>query len=307
MDALQLQNVTKAFANTIAVDDLTLSVPEGSICGFIGPNGSGKTTAMRMIANIIHPDQGTIKIFGSIRSTVRSHIVGYLPEERGLYRQMSVQSLLEFHAALQSGQRMTGEIKHWLGKFDLAHCASQKLATLSKGMSQKVQFIAAVISRPNLVILDEAFSGLDPLSADAIKDAIQEMRHRGAAIILSTHDMNTAETMCDYVVMLYRGKTVLDGTMSSIHKRYGKDTIRISLRDGAEGLREQIGIESVCDLGGGTQEVRFKAGYDPQLVLQTLWSHGQISSFSVVKPSLHDIFVKIAGCRPQRSGVEDDK
>ena len=214
MDAVQISDVTKTFGPVTAVKDLCLNIPEGSIYGFTGPNGSGKTTTMRMIVNIFYPDRGTIRVLGREASAVRSGLIGYLPEERGLYRQMAVQPLLEFHAELRSGRAMTAEITHWLEKFGLAHWASRKLDTLSKGMSQKIQFIAAVVPEPKLLILDEPFTGLDPVSPDVIRTAILELRRGGATVILSSHDMSVAESMCDYIFMIYKGNKVLDGTLA---------------------------------------------------------------------------------------------
>src|ERR1700730_2716507 len=172
MDAIQVSNVTKTFGNVTAVDDLSLTVPEGAVYGFIGPNGSGKTTTMRMIVHIFYPDRGTIHIFGRPMSGSRSELIGYLAEERGLYRRMAIRPLLEFYGELRSGRKVTAEVNAWLERLDLAHCASQPIETLSKGMSQKVQFIAAVVPAPKLVILDEPFTGLDPISAEVIRDAI---------------------------------------------------------------------------------------------------------------------------------------
>ena len=166
-NAVEILNVTKTYGAVTAVNNLSLTIPEGSIYGFIGPNGSGKTTTMRMIVNIFHPDKGSIQVLGQPTSIERSSLIGYLPEERGLYRQMQVQSLLEFYAELRGGRKMESEISVWLERFGLAQCADRRLETLSKGMSQKVQFIAAAVPEPKLLILDEPFSGLDPVSMDA--------------------------------------------------------------------------------------------------------------------------------------------
>ncbi len=294
MDAVRISNVTKTFGTVTAVNDLHLTIPEGSIYGFTGPNGSGKTTTMRMIVNIIYPDRGAIQVLGQQASDIRSGTIGYLPEERGLYRQMKVQPLLEFHGELRSGRSVTAEVASWLERFGLAHCASQKLETLSKGMSQKIQFIAAVVPEPKLLILDEPFTGLDPVSADVIRTAILDLRRRGATVILSTHDMGVAESLCDYIFMIYRGNKVLDGTLASIQDRYGSDTIRVSTAAGPASLNGLPGVEKVRDLGQ-VQELRMGQGCDPQEVLRTLMARTSVTSFSVVKPSLHDIFVRIAG------------
>jgi ABC-2 type transport system ATP-binding protein len=294
MDAVQISNVTKAFGTVTAVDDLSLTVPEGSVYGFIGPNGSGKTTTMRMISSIFYPDRGEVRVFGKQMLGARSELIGYLPEERGLYRKMAVQPMLEFYGELRSGRNVTTEVESWLTQLDLAKWASQKVQSLSKGMSQKVQFIAAVVPAPRLLILDEPFSGLDPVSADVIQSAILDLRRGGVTVILSTHDMHTAETMCDSICMIFRGKKVLDGTLASIQDQYGNDTIRVAAEDGAKCLDGLPGVERVRDLGQ-IQELRMARGCDPQQVLQTLIARTRVTSFSVMKPSLHDIFVRIAG------------
>jgi len=294
MDAVQISSVTKTFGEVTAVDDLTLTIPEGAVYGFIGPNGSGKTTTMRMIASIFYPDRGDVRVFGQQLLGARSELIGYLPEERGLYRKMAVLPMLEFYGELRSGRKVTAEAVYWLEKLDLAKWASQKVQALSKGMSQKVQFIAAVVPAPKLLILDEPFSGLDPVSTDALRDAILELRRRGATVILSTHDMQVAEDMCDYICMIFRGKKVLDGTLAAIQDRYGNDTIRVAAADGMACLEDLPDVEKVRDLGQ-VQELRMARGCDPQQVLRVLVERTRVTSFSITKPSLHDIFVRIAG------------
>ena len=222
---------------------------------------------MRMIANILYPDSGTIRVFGQERSGTRSadrtKMIGYLPEERGLYRKMRVRALLEFHGELRGGRNVAAEVNTWLERLGLAQRADDKVETLSKGMSQKVQFIATVIPEPKLLILDEPFSGLDPVSADSIRGAILEMRKRGCTVILSTHDMGVAESLCDSIFMIFRGKKVLDGTLASIQSSYGSDTIRVEVEGGSSAagnpLGELPGIERINDMGH-VQELRMAAG-----------------------------------------------
>jgi ABC-2 type transport system ATP-binding protein len=296
--AVEIGDITKTFDDLTAVDHLSLSVPEGSVYGFIGPNGSGKSTTMRMIANILYPDSGVIRLFGQQRAGIRAGEIGYLPEERGLYRKMRVRGLLEFHGELRGGKNVAQEVNGWLERLGLADRANDKVETLSKGMSQKVQFIATVIPEPKLLILDEPFSGLDPVSADSIRGAVLEMRKRGCTVIVSTHDMGVAESLCDSIFMIFRGKKVLDGSLASIQSSYGSDTIRVEVEGGASVLGELPGIEHVKDLGQ-VQELRMAPGCDPQQVLRTLLARTRIVAFSVVQPSLHDIFVRIAGPQPE--------
>lgn len=294
MDAIEITHVTKRFGETRAVDDLSLIVREGAVYGFIGPNGSGKTTTMRMIVNILYPDEGTVRVFGEQMSGGRSPHIGYLPEERGLYRRMVVRELLEFHGELRGGRNVAREVMGWLERLDLGECATRKVETLSKGMSQKVQFIAAVVPEPKLLILDEPFSGLDPVSSETIRAAILEMRARGTTIILSTHDMHVAETFCDSILMIYKGRKVLDGRLAAIQEQYGSDTIRVEAEGGIGALGGLPGVEKLRDLGQ-VQELRMARGCDPQEVLRALVERTRVRSFSVTKPSLHDIFVRIAG------------
>jgi ABC-2 type transport system ATP-binding protein len=296
--SVQISDVVKTFRSVTAVDHLSLAVPEGSVYGFIGPNGSGKSTTMRMIANILYPDSGSIRVFGQERGAIRSSDIGYLPEERGLYRKMKVQALLEFHGELRGGRNVTAEVVSWLERLGLAHCAERKVETLSKGMSQKIQFIAAVVPRPRLLILDEPFTGLDPVSADAIRRAVLEMRRSGCTVILSTHDMSVAESLCDSIFMIFRGKKVLDGTLASIQASYGSDIIQVSVEGGAGALDGLPGIDQVRDLGQ-LQELRMAPGCDAQRVLHALAARTAITTFAAVKPSLHDIFVRIAGPQPE--------
>ena len=294
MDTVEMKNVTKTFGKHVAVDDLSLTVPQGSIYGFIGPNGSGKTTTLRMIMGILYPDSGSIRVFGEKVYGGRSDHIGYMPEERGLYKKMKVRDVLQFYGELKSGRNVKKEVEHWLDKLDLNNWANKKVETLSKGMSQKVQFISTVVSRPDLVILDEPFTGLDPVNTDVIKSAILDLRAQGTTIILSTHDMNVAETMCDFIFMIFKGKKVLDGTLASIQKAYGQDTLRIRTADGFSILQNLSGVDRINDFGQ-MQELHITQDCDPQEVLAKIMSRTGVKSFEIASPSLHDIFVRIAG------------
>lgn len=294
MHAVEVSSVTKTFGEVHAVTDLSLAVPEGVVYGFIGPNGSGKTTTMRMIVNIFYPDSGDIRVFGEPITPDRTGLIGYLPEERGLYKSMPVKPLLEFYGELRCGRNVSREVDGWLARFGLSDWAPRKLETLSKGMTQRVQFIAAAIGGPRLLILDEPFSGLDPVSAESLREAVLELRRDGTTIILSTHDMRTAETLCDSILMVFRGRKVLDGTLAEIQAQYGSDTIRVTAGGGAALLRDLPGIESVRDLGK-VQELRLSRGCDAQETLRALVERTRVESFTIAKPSLDDIFVRIAG------------
>ena len=294
MNTVELQNITKTFGKHTAVDSLSLAVPEGTVYGFIGPNGSGKTTTLRMIMNILYPDSGLIQIFGEQLQRACTDRIGYMPEERGLYRKMKVRELLRFYGELKSGRRINSEVDLWLERLDLAEWANKKVETLSKGMSQKVQFIATIVARPELIILDEPFTGLDPVNAEAIKDVVLELQDQGATVIFSTHDMNVAEKMCDFIFMIFKGKNVLDGTLASIQDKYGSDTIRIRTDDGVAALQSLKGVEKINDYGQ-VQELRMAPDCDPQEILAAIMARTRITSFDIVKPSLHEIFLRIAG------------
>lgn len=291
--ALRLSNVSKTFGSHLAVDDLSLAVPSGSVYGFIGPNGSGKTTTLRMILHIFHPDRGEIEVLGEQSTRAANDRIGYLPEERGLYKKMTVRRVLAYYASLK-GMNARGAreaIGHWLARMGLEKWINHKVESLSKGMAQKIQFISAVIARPELLILDEPFSGLDPVNLEVLRAAILEQRERGATVIFSTHDMSMAEQLCDFVFMIYKGRKVLDGTLASIQANYGADTVRLRVEGGTASLRQIEGLQLVRDLGQ-FQEARWMG--DPQDLLQTLAARTRVHLFEVSKPSLHDIFIRIA-------------
>lgn len=294
MNAVEIENVTKTFGKVKAVDDLSLAVPEGSVYGFIGPNGSGKTTTLRMIMSIFYPDSGRIRIFGEEALGACTDRIGYLPEERGLYKNMKVRELLQFYGRLKSGRKVDGEVDDWLERLGLTDWGNKKVETLSKGMSQKVQFISTVVSKPDMVILDEPFTGLDPVNADTIRTAVLDLQSEGTTVIFSTHDMSTAEKMCDFIFMIFKGRKVLDGTLTSIQDEYGRDTLRVSAQGGMSVLQGLEGVEAVNNFGQ-VQELRMAKGCDSQRLLAEIMSRARVRSFEVAKPSLHDIFVRIAG------------
>ena len=294
MKMIVLENITKRFGNTLAVDTLSLGVPRGSVYGFIGPNGSGKTTTLRMIMNIIYPDAGEIRVLGERLRGACLDRIGYMPEERGLYRRMNVRELLRFYGRLKSGRHVKEDVDRWLEKLGLSDWGQKKVITLSKGMSQKVQFIATVVAHPEIVILDEPFSGLDPVNANVLKDAVLELQSQGTTVIFSTHDMNVAEKMCDFIFMIFKGKKVLDGTLDAIQNEYATDTIRVRTAMGAAALQDLPGIEKVNDFGQ-MQELRMLPACNAQEILAAILSRTEILSFDIVKPSLHDIFLRIAG------------
>ncbi|PJA16474.1 MAG: ABC transporter [Elusimicrobia bacterium CG_4_9_14_3_um_filter_62_55] len=292
--AIKLQDVTKNYGRHTAVDRLSLSVPRGSVYGFIGPNGSGKTTTLRVIMHILLPDSGIVEVLGARGTRAANDRIGYLPEERGLYKKMTVRQQLAYYAALKGvpTDEADREGDAWLDRMGLTAWAGHKVEALSKGMMQKIQFISTVVSKPELVILDEPFAGLDPVNVEVMRSAILSLRENGATVVLSTHDMQIASEMCDFVLMMHKGGKVLDGTLDSIRDRYGADTIRIGVNGGKAELLAAEGVTLVRDLGR-LQEIRV-AG-DPRAFLHALSGKMEVRHFEIVTPSLHDIFLRIAG------------
>ncbi len=297
--AVTLRNVTKSFRDVVAVDRLDLTVPIGSLYGFIGPNGSGKTTTLRMIMHILLPDQGEIEVLGSRGTRAARDCVSYLPEERGLYKRMSVRRLLRYYGALKGAKQpeLDQAIDLWLERLGLSAWIDRKVDSLSKGMAQKVQFIAAVLNKPQLLILDEPFSGLDPVNAEVLKDAVLDLRKSGTTIVFSTHDMSVAERLCDRIFMIFKGKKVLDGTLDEIQSKFGFDTVRLKTDDGLSALEGLVDPDEITDLGN-LQEVRWSG--DPQRLLESLIARTRITHFEVTRPTLHDIFVRIASPQPEQ-------
>ena len=298
--AVRLSGITKTFGTHTAVRDLNLEVPEGSLYGFIGPNGSGKTTTLRMILHILAPDRGSIEVLGHKGTRASNDRVGYLPEERGLYKKMTVSRLLVYYASLKGmGHREARrEIDKWLDRLELSDWRDKKIDALSKGMSQKIQFISTVLTRPELIILDEPFSGLDPVNLEVMRRSILDLTASGSTVIFSTHDMTVAEQLCDRVFMIFKGDKVLDGTMEEIYAKYGQDTIRLRTDAGASVLEGLPMVEQVLDLGR-YQEVRVIG--EPQALLHAVAERTTVRHFEETRPTLHDIFIRIAGPDAERA------
>jgi len=300
MNIIEIEDVTKRFGSVVAVNTLSLNVPKGSIYGFIGPNGSGKTTTIRMIMKIFYPDGGTIRINGKPHDGRRLNNVGYLPEDRGLYKKMKVHDVLMFHGELGGGSDLKNKIAYWLDLLDLSDYASKKVETLSKGMRQKLQFIATVMNEPELIILDEPFSGLDPVNAEILRESILNLQKKGSTIIFSTHDMSMAEKMCDNIFMIYKGEKVLDGTLNEIQDQYGADTMVVQSTGGEAILQGIQGIEKINNFGK-LQEIRLRPEANPQQIIGEILKKTEVQKFEITKPSLNDIFIRIAA--PERKEV----
>jgi len=293
MDAIALENVTKSYDSVIAVSGVNLRVRQGAVLGLLGPNGAGKTTTIRMVMNILVPDEGTILVLGQPVSGKTRDSVGYLPEERGLYPRMKVRSLIVFFAALHglSEAEADRRAREWLERFELSEWSEKKMVDLSKGMQQKVQFITSVLHRPPIVILDEPFSGLDPVNAATVKDIMLEMRDQGSTIILSTHRMEQVEKMCDSICLISHGRSVLDGDLRAIKQSYGKNTVHVEFT-GPDSFLTHPAIAAVNRFATGV-EAKLKPGADPQEILKAAVQSGaQITRFELLEPSLNEIFIE---------------
>jgi ABC-2 type transport system ATP-binding protein len=296
MYAIELENVCKSFGAVRAVDELSVRVPQGCVYGFLGPNGAGKTTTLRMIMDIIRPDSGTIRLFGEPASSPARDRVGYMPEERGLYRKMTVTAVLNYFGSLKgmtAGQlrRRGGE---WLHRVDLAEHAGKKVEELSRGMHQKLQFVVTVVNDPDLVILDEPFSGLDPVNQDMLREIISTMRREGKTVLFSTHGMHEAEQLCDFIVLIDRGKIVVNGTLDEIRSGHQANTITIEL-EGDAGFVQALPMVQAVKQDGRRLEVRLRGDADPQELLRVLVERARVRVFEIKQPSLHEIFVQLVG------------
>lgn len=301
MSIIELQQVYKQLGGVPAVQDLSLTVQDGTLCGFIGPNGSGKTTTLRLIMRIYAPDSGRVCVLGDDSHGPANDRVGYLPEERMLYKSMRVGEVLTYLSQLKGHRPTKQQIDQWLDKLELGGFARRRVQTLSKGQVQKVQLIAVLIARPELVLLDEPFSGLDPINAAVVRDTILDLHRQGTTIVFSTHDMSVAEKMCDSIIMIFRGKKVLDGSLHQLKSVYGQDTIRVRLSGGIQ-VPPLPGVDGMTSFGQ-YQELRLSPETDTQTILERLMSIGRVERFEVAHPSLEDIFVRIAGAdRPVMSG-----
>jgi ABC-2 type transport system ATP-binding protein len=302
MSTLVLENVSKSFGDVRAVDELSVQVPAGSVYGFLGPNGAGKTTTIRMIMNIIRPDKGHIEIFGDGATTNVKNRIGYMPEERGLYRKMKVGKVLAFFGAIKglSASELNFRVPQWLQQVDLAGWANKKVEELSRGMHQKLQFAVTAINEPDLLILDEPFSGLDPVNQDLLKDIICRMRDEGKTILFSTHVMHEAERLCDFILLINKGKAVLDGRLDDIRSRYKSGAVSIELEGDTSFIRA-LPMVKTAETQGRRIEITLKEKADAQDLLKALVDRVRVKAFEVKMPSLHEIFVRLVG----RDNVEN--
>ncbi len=297
--SLMVEHLNKAFGPVQAIKDLSLEVQEGALFGFLGPNGAGKTTTMRMILDLIRPDSGQITWNGAPVREVARRSFGYLPEERGLYPKMEVQAQLLFLARLAglSKQDALVALEEWLERFQITANRQTRLEALSKGNQQKVQFLAAVLHDPTILIMDEPFSGLDPINVAVLKEAFLELHRRGKTIIFSTHQLEQVEELCEDMVLINKGQAVMQGRVQEIKRQHGRNVARLTLDNDPEPpWLEQLPGVQITKRRQDYLEMQLQADLNPNLIVEAALEHGGIiSRFELVEPSLTDIFIELVG------------
>ena len=301
---IRLADVSKSFGDTTAVRDLDLTVPPGSIYGLLGPNGAGKTTTIRIIMDILGPDRGRVEVFGRRVDDEARTRIGYLPEERGLYQKMTVADQITFLGVLKGmdRHRARDETGRWLDRFDLADWADEDVETLSKGMQQKAQFIGTIVHDPELLILDEPFSGLDPINVDLLKEIVLEKHRQGTTILFSTHQIEDAERLCDRVCMIAGARKVLDGEVSEVKASFGAKEVALRFEGSGDFLEDAPSVRRVVN-HGRYLEVRLDEDADPQALLRrAMEADVRIQHFELMDPPLREIFLEMA----RRKGMEEE-
>ena len=303
---IELRSVSKSFGQVKAVDEISFATREGEIFGLLGPNGAGKSTTIKMIMNILAPDSGSILFNGSPLREADKDRIGYLPEERGLYRKVKINEMLLYLASLKNADRSAAEkrLDEWLARFGLAEWKTRTPEALSKGMAQKVQFIASVLHDPEFLFLDEPFSGLDPVSTDVLREAVLELGSRGTTILFSTHNMEVAEKICSRILVIDHGREVISGSLADIKSRYGHNTVAVEF-DGTIDFGSLSGMVRNVSRFPRWVEMELVEGASPQALLKSLLGQVSVRRFEVVSPSLHRIFVELVGKGPrhrQRKG-----
>jgi len=290
---LKIESISKSFGNFKAVDTLSLEVPPGSVYGILGPNGAGKTTTIRMILNIIIPDSGRIEVGGKPFAEALKKQIGYLPEERGIFKKMKILDLLGYFGELKglSSKESKRRGSEWAERLGLSDWLKKKGEELSKGMQQKAQFICTVLHEPKLLILDEPFSGLDPINMDLLKDIMLELKAKGSTVLFSTHQMDHAEKLCEYICLINRGHKILDGSLKEIKSRHGKSSLAVSIDGDSAYLASLPGVARVDDYGP-YKELRLSNGGNPQKLLQEISARSVVHRFELMEPSLHNIFIE---------------
>lgn len=295
--AVRFEKVVKRFGDFVAVDGISFEAPRGAIFGVLGPNGAGKTTTIRMLMNIFAPDEGRVEVLGERMSEGLKPRLGYLPEERGLYKKMRLREILRFFGAIKGRDRafLDPRIERWTERMGLSAWLDRRVEELSKGMAQKAQFLVTLVHEPDLVVLDEPFAGLDPVNRDVVRDVVLEMRREGRTVLFSTHVMEQAETLCDRIVLIHRGRIRIAGTVDEVLKSFGQEAAFARV----EGLSAARwaglpGVVSVAD-HGNEAELALAPDADPNAILAALVARGVVRRFEVRALSLHEVFKRVAG------------
>jgi len=295
MAIVELENVSKAYDKKVAVDNLSFRIEPGTMFGLLGPNGSGKTSSIRMMIGITVPDSGRVDLFGQPFSRTQLHRVGYLPEERGLYKKMKVMDQLVFLGELHGLDAVTASKRahHWCERLEITEAIPKKTEELSKGMQQKIQFIAALLHEPELIIMDEPFSGLDPVNATLLQDTLVDLRKAGKAILFSTHRMDQVEKLCDSICLISGGKAILSGGMREVKSRYPRNRVQMVF-EGDDSFLQHPAIETAKNYSGHV-EIKLKDGGDTQSLLADAMAKARIIRFEVMEPTLEEIFIEEVG------------
>ncbi len=296
MAVIKVDNINKSFGDTKAVRDVSFEVPKGRIFGLLGPNGAGKTTAIRIINHIIIADSGSVTINGEKVSPRTQRMIGYMPEERGLYKKMKVGEQLIYLARLKglSHTEAKEKTRYWLNRFQATDWYHKKVGELSKGMSQKIQFIATIAHDPDIYIFDEPFSGLDPINSEMLKEIVIELRDKGNTVLFSTHRMEQVEQMCDEICLFNNGKAVLKGNLRDIKQQFGKNTVNIEF-EGDHSFLDELNSVRINNRSANFAEIRVLNRQHMQDILQTAMKHAEIYKFERVEPSLNEIFISTVG------------
>jgi len=296
MYTIELEKVRKSYDHFVAVDDLSFKIEQGGVFGLLGPNGAGKTSTIRMMIGITAPDSGTVSVFGQPFDRKCLKRVGYLPEERGLYKKMKVLDQLVFLGELH-GMAMAPARKRaieWCERLEISEKLANKIEELSKGMQQKIQFIAALLHDPDFIIMDEPFAGLDPVNSDLLKNVLLQMKEQGKTILFSTHRMDQVEKLCESICLINHGKAVLQGNLKQVKAQYGKNTVQIQYEGNGNFLKGNPLVQSFSDYGNHV-DVQLAKGADPQQLLRGAMEHSRVSKFELMEPPLEQIFIDVVG------------
>lgn len=293
-NVIEIKGLYKYFGDYPASNNITLTIPKGKIYGFLGPNGAGKTTLIRIITNIYMPDEGEVKILGTDNGSLTQNKIAYLPEERGLYKKIKVLDQLVYFGQLKGLSKSQSRSKalEWLAKLGANEWANKKVQDLSKGMAQKVQFIATILHDPELLILDEPFSGFDPINAELLKNIILDFKKAGKTIILSTHVMHQVEQLCDEICLINKGKVILHGNIREIKNQFGRDTLLLEFDGDIKNIESYFGTENIVNFTDTTAEIKVNDDFNAEEFLNFTSSKIKLFRFQLVEPSIHDIFIK---------------